>query len=900
MELIDLKKMLPKIMNNDFWNDLSDTLSDELTFIRNEIDKKKHFYDLPWLRDRALVSQVYGVKAGYFSEFTISGYNDYNTDNGILYWEVTDYNEKHQINIYKNFAKTQLVLQSPTWTTSVKTLITFTEKNASGLSCTAYFTFQGVDTARTNYIEVPNSDISDMVFIAKMYGFDPDMSLDADSTYLEKLVYAIPTFIKNKSMYRNYDIIFSLARHDGDVYNLAWNGRKLSRANDAFMPTLEAKRIAGTLSTGLVVNGLRNYNEFVEGDQYLDNLPPTTLDAVTTWYLDQSFSKLTSKHLGIEYFIGSYIDSNPANTLNLIEKSVILGIGDAVTTEFSTVVENMVVSPLTSLFAVYVNGVKVNPVAITAPDPSGDSTVTGTNMTGVYNIHTKSMTLNFSSAPGLGSEVTCSYLHSMTKEYMNFLFNMSIYNKRAIEVHHVGSQMTFIMDKTGYYDCITPNADYSFANTLIRCSTTKWFVPGFSIFGGLKEIVLGNGNLTLPKIVSGVPLQDNSVASPVFSSPITTDDVAQFGAEGWYTINAGANANNIKEAINTGETDGTETVFSGTLTHFPIKKKSVKFHFTLSNQEVSVIDQYQDAIGFYSNNPATNKSTTNIATVDKVSTIKYNLTNLNILTTTIALTFTIGGTAYTVFDSTSDGVNGVFNASLANPGSAMISTGTINYQTGLVNITFVTSTDTESTVSFTYSYAEGVTTTLDKQAFATVDYETGTYTLNARYDKTSTDIVSSTSQITISNFGIGLPANAVLKPTTIMLSFYLPDGSFYTARDAVDPGDSTIGHFATTTNIASSTINYLTNTVSVSFNNYTSFLNNITLTYTYTSLNAPDPNTEIYAEYITSKDIKITEAGIMDNFGNMIAYATFPPLEMNDSKFHNTYQFFIYYKNTFN
>jgi hypothetical protein len=37
----------------------------------------------------------------------------------------------------------------------------------------------------------------------------------------------------------------------------------------------------------------------------------------------------------------------------------------------------------------------------------------------------------------------------------------------------------------------------------------------------------------------------------------------------------------------------------------------------------------------------------------------------------------------------------------------------------------------------------------------------------------------------------------------------------------------------------------------------------------------------------------------MDISDNMIAYATFPPIELDDAKLHTSYQFFIYYGGAF-
>jgi len=897
----NLRKLLPKLMDIDLWNDLADTLSDELTLMKTHIDKKRHFYDVVYQRDLNTTIYVKGLNSSYFENLVISGMNTYNTDNYTLYWEVTNYNDKHQINLYKDFAKTQLVLQSPTWIVNTPVSITFVEKNSSGLSGTTDFTFYAEDKARTNYIELPYENFSPLVLIANMFGFYPDLSINPDINYLEKIVYAIPLFINQKGMYSNYDIIFRLSRHLGDIFIHYWNGTGLFPAIEDYIDELETKRIGGDLGEGINLAGVRNYDSFIEGDQYLDTVPPLILDDDVMWYLDQSFARLTSKHLGIEFYIGSYVDSNINNTYNLIEKRSDVGIGDAATVAFSSLIDNMPTIPLTTLFSIYNNGTKLTSLTIALPDINYDCAITATELvSGNYNTITKTITLEFVSAPILGAVIDCSYLHCMTKEYINYLTNMSLYNKRAVEVQHIGAQLSFIMDITGYKDCILTGSAYTFPNIMTDCAVTTQFVPGASLFDNIKEIVLGDGNLSIPAVISGTPLSSNAVSHAVFSQSISNENLKQFGAEQWNSIIIAANANKIKEDINIGEADGTQTVFTGTLSHTPVRPRSVVFNYVLGGLTKSVIDRYQDPIGFYTTTLDVTASKTDLAAVDRITSFQYTLTKTGLIITTIGLTFTIGGVVYTVYDSTTDGATGVFNGNIANPGSAFISIGTIDYSSREISLTFTQATDSLTQVTFTYSYTQDEVVSLDEQAYAVINYDTGEYTLNCFYDKEKTDVISTTAINSIVNYGVGISSSAELQPTTLELSFYLSDGSHLTAKDVQTIGDPTTGYFEATTNIASSSINYTTKVINVTFNDYTSYFENVELTYTYRTLNPPDNGTNIEVEYITEKNIKITEVGIMDISDNMIAYATFPPIELDDAKLHTSYQFFIYYGGAFN
>lgn len=901
---IDVKKLIPKLMDTEFWNDLCDTISDELTLVKEQVERKRNFYSISHQRDAIMRCSVFGKEKSSIAELDIINYSQYNTDNGTLYWSLVTSSGNHLLLFFKDYAKKELVLKSQAWSGNDPTSLTLTEVNSSGLSGSAVVTFVRDSLGFTNYIQLPSSDFETMLNIGRMFGFNPDISINSDPTYVEKLIYSIPFFVKNKAQYKNYYTIFRLARFDGDIFNIYWNGNKLIRAMARYIDSLEDKRINNLLSSGQYINGQKNYDLFVEGDQYLDNSPPILLDDDDAWYLDQSFSRLTSKHLGVEYFIGSYIDVNPANPYRLIDKYEIIGEGTGLKTNYSYVVTNLPYLPLSDLMAIYLNDVKMTNLSVGSPNGLGECIITAEGLeTSYYNNKSGLLQLNFSTAPLLGVKIKVSYLHSMTKEYIGFLNSMTTYNKKAVEVPHVGSQISFIMDKNGFRDIFVPGSDYTVNETKTSQAVTSRFIEGFSPFGNIGGIALGNGNLVVPKTSDGVKITSNSLANEVYFASVDSNEIAVFGEEKWYMISSVANANRIREVLNPGETDGTKTSFSGTLKHTPIQEKSVRFKFIQNSAEKVVTDQYRDCVGYYNYFTSLTKSETNTAAIDRVASISYTLTKENIVPSTIRLLFTIGGTTYNVLDSTVDGVNGSFTTDASNEGTKFIQVGTINYQKRKIDIVFTTPTDALSKVQFSYSYEEKDTYNLDEQAYAEINYKTGTYTLYTKHDRRVKDeIISTTSMVEIDGYHIGLGTNEVLKPGSLKLHYFLPDGSEYYAQDIVDSDNPNVGYFENAINLkvdqltgrTVSSIDYVNNFISVEFNNNTSYLNSVTLSYTYTILNPPDLNTNISVEYTTSQNIKVTEAGLFDTGGNMIAYATFPPIELNDPKFHTSYQFFIY------
>ena len=67
----------------------------------------------------------------------------------------------------------------------------------------------------------------------------------------------------------------------------------------------------------------------------------------------------------------------------------------------------------------------------------------------------------------------------------------------------------------------------------------------------------------------------------------------------------------------------------------------------------------------------------------------------------------------------------------------------------------------------------------------------------------------------------------------------------------------------------------------------------VTCKYQFTRQYEVDSGRDIIAQYEVEDTVNITEAGIEDVDGNLLAYATFPPVSMNDSRFHLSLQWLI-------
>lgn len=196
-----------------------------------------------------------------------------------------------------------------------------------------------------------------------------------------------------------------------------------------------------------------------------------------------------------------------------------------------------------------------------------------------------------------------------------------------------------------------------------------------------------------------------------------------------------------------------------------------------------------------------------------------------------------------------------------------------------------------STLIFEYtSSPEDITATTNKfgeivgdKTSGTINYETGAYTLYTYKEIFREKETIATDTITsISGYTTGFPE---ITPNTFRLYYYF--GS--TLYEATDDG---IGNI-TGTNINSGTINYTTGELNVTFSSGTDAGQEVYCKYNYRVFSIPDNLADIKVKYRTNENIEITEVGIENNSGDLVAYGTFPPIKFSGPNDHLSIQFAI-------
>ena len=93
--------------------------------------------------------------------------------------------------------------------------------------------------------------------------------------------------------------------------------------------------------------------------------------------------------------------------------------------------------------------------------------------------------------------------------------------------------------------------------------------------------------------------------------------------------------------------------------------------------------------------------------------------------------------------------------------------------------------------------------------------------------------------------------------------------------------------------VSSGTINYSTGDISITFTTAPDSSTNVYARYTYTDYSYLNSSYDVVARYETSENLPITEAGLYDQTGQLVAYGTFPPIIAGDTQNHISVQFII-------
>jgi len=194
---------------------------------------------------------------------------------------------------------------------------------------------------------------------------------------------------------------------------------------------------------------------------------------------------------------------------------------------------------------------------------------------------------------------------------------------------------------------------------------------------------------------------------------------------------------------------------------------------------------------------------------------------------------------------------------------------------GSLNISF-----TKFPVSYSI-HDDGAGNLVSETAEGTINYENGDLSISLSKEYDDSNIITSNS---VNSFG-HITSQRPIKPSSVSIKYMIGQ----TVNEAYDDGFGNIYG----DRIISGSINYDTGAIVVNLDIFTDASQNITIDYIYIVSSPPDLNTEILIDYRVTEDLLITEAGIIDENNDLIAYATFPPMVLSTFNNHMSFQFFV-------
>lgn len=147
--------------------------------------------------------------------------------------------------------------------------------------------------------------------LSKMFGYTPNLIVDNSLDMLKREYEGIPYRIRNKTTYDGYYIIFKLIAELGEIYNYYWTGEKLVKALN-FDKTITF--LDDFVLTNPFVNVVPDKNFSVITDSSVYSLDMGLLldekFGNKNWTFDENLTISPTKHLGIEYYVDSIILKN--------------------------------------------------------------------------------------------------------------------------------------------------------------------------------------------------------------------------------------------------------------------------------------------------------------------------------------------------------------------------------------------------------------------------------------------------------------------------------------------------------------------------------------------------------------------------------------------------------------
>ena len=175
---------------------------------------------------------------------------------------------------------------------------------------------------------------------------------------------------------------------------------------------------------------------------------------------------------------------------------------------------------------------------------------------------------------------------------------------------------------------------------------------------------------------------------------------------------------------------------------------------------------------------------------------------------------------------------------------------------------------------------------LSNRLKGTINYDTGECTLDTNFEyETSFSISKAYDSEDKTLWAYVIPKDETsLTPGSLKITFSQGKGSSKKTYSVTDDGE---GHFNSSPAIVASEIDYETGEIQIRFTQELTEESSIDNKYSYPVSWIPSSQDILYASYFfVLNSIEITEVGFFNNSGDLLMYATFPPLQFSSTEFH--------------
>lgn len=173
-------------------------------------------------------------------------------------------------------------------------------------------------------------------------------------------------------------------------------------------------------------------------------------------------------------------------------------------------------------------------------------------------------------------------------------------------------------------------------------------------------------------------------------------------------------------------------------------------------------------------------------------------------------------------------------------------------------------------------------------AKGTINYETGYITLTSNFLVSDSDVFSTQGDGHTLTFTYTVAVEKRTNTTNTYVFKYKINNITYLAFD-----NGIGGITGTHINVGASSIVYGTGVVTIVFDLAPTDLTDIKIEWQWQQANFFDAGALIKAEYYTENTINLTEACVRDNNNNLVAYASFSPIQFLSKNYHTNIMFFI-------